>query len=398
MAEYVIAAQLRPFRVIRQRVFQVMVSLVARQWAKSLVLAKLHRGQPALQRARPVLALVPRRLASLLASGDFAVLAEQNVSAWVNRKPLLKHGAKERRQRRAAGRPFATDALLFVDPHGAGCEIHVGDFDADNLASPGPGVGGEAGHWVEPRRRGVFLEVAQHLVDFGDGEIHRVPQLGGLFLGKTGDLPLDLGEGLEGRLFVRLGEAKPLVRELPRQEIELHAPIPARAKRVDFLLDRRWGDESPDAFHPGAAVNVALEVGKRNGADEKVRAKAGSPVLEVLPHSFERVLFERAVAVHCQILVTQFRERETLLLGQLNLFRRRRLAVVLNEGDDVAAGRDFEKMLLEAKQEVINLGRNRLGLGFLDLAEIEPVPFSLVAENAIPDAVSFLEGSHCCSC
>jgi hypothetical protein len=145
---------------------------------------------------------------------------------------------------------------------------------------------------------------------------------------------------------------------------------------------------------PRVRPEAPLKVGHRQRADEVPGAEGGDPVFEVLPHPGEGGVFERSVAMHGQVAVAEFDQRQGSLLSLLNFFSRGRLAVVLDESDDVASGRDFQQVLLQAEKKVIDLGGNRLGLGCLDLAEIVPVPFSLVAENAIPDAVSFLKGSH----
>jgi hypothetical protein len=67
-----------------------------------------------------------------------------------------------------------------------------------------------------------------------------------------------------------------------------------------------------------------------------------------------------------------------------------------DEVDDPDAGRQFDEPLLEAEQQVLDLGGLGLGLAPGDLADGDEVLPAVMAEDEPVDAVPFLEAGHGC--
>ena len=82
----------------------------------------------------------------------------------------------------------------------------------------------------------------------------------------------------------------------------------------------------------------------------------------------------------------------TPLFGRL-----RWVAIELDKGDNIHAGREVQKVLLEAHQEVVDLAGLGLGLVLRDLAEAEGMTFSVVKELAMPGFRFLMNRGHCCT-
>src|SRR5262249_39958991 len=159
------------------------------------------------QRRWPLLLIqMPRRLAPLFAPNDLGGLAEEVLAARVNRETLAEDLLEERSQRYVSRRPLLAAAFLLTDEDRIGVEVDVATLSTQQLAPPGPSVGGGAEERVDPRMGGVLLDAGQELFDFLLTEIQRIPQLGDFRFGQTAgsELPLDLLPRLEGRLLVAL--------------------------------------------------------------------------------------------------------------------------------------------------------------------------------------------------
>jgi hypothetical protein len=124
----------------------------------------------------------------------------------------------------------------------------------------------------------------------------------------------------------------------------------------------------PPAPGLGPAVHVALQVGRLQLADRESLAEGGHQVLEMQLDPVDRRLLE-GVLVRGQVAVAEVGQRQLPHLVRDRLHVGRRLAVELEEGDDVEAGRQLDQSLLQSHQQVINLCRLGLGLLARDLAE-----------------------------
>ena len=173
-------------------------------------------------------------------------------------------------------------------------------------------------------------------------------------------------------------------------------PVPRRPQRDDFFLD--GGRTQPFAAHAlrlGTAVNVALQVGQLQLADREPLAKGGDQVLEVQLDPLDGAIFER-IPVRRKVAVAETGEREFPRFGGYFLQVGRRLAVVLDELDDIDAGRQFDQPLLKPHQQVINLGCFARGFLSGHLAEGEQLLFAVTAEMEAVASAPLLKCSHRC--
>ncbi len=118
-------------------------------------------------------------------------------------------------------------------------------------------------------------------------------------------------------------------------------------------------------------------------------------VAEVQLAGVEAVGLDGAVAVRGEIAVFQVAEGDGLPRGVGQ--RRpgvRRLAVVLDEGDDVGAIGQHDQPLLQPHEQVIDLPGFVLGFVLLDFTNGKGVQLAVVAEQNSVTAVSLLQRRH----
>jgi hypothetical protein len=110
-------------------------------------------------------------------------------------------------------------------------------------------------------------------------------------------------------------------------------------------------------------------------------------------HALDGAFFE-GFPVRRQIASLKVGERESprFVPGRCGVGRR--LAVVLEELHDPAAGRQFDQPLLEPHQQVFNLGGLGVGLLMRDLAHRDEVLLAVVAEDGSEASVPLLERGH----
>src|SRR5947209_3624050 len=98
----------------------------------------------------------------------------------------------------ACGSLLAT-ALFLVEQDRTAHEIDVRDLDPQQLASTCPGEGCGAEQGIDPGLARIRHDVLQKRIDFLPPQIHALPELRGMSLGKAVclDPPLDLGPGHE---------------------------------------------------------------------------------------------------------------------------------------------------------------------------------------------------------
>src|SRR5580692_6779683 len=74
----------------------------------------------------------------------------------------------------------------------------------------------------------------------------------------------------------------------------------------------------------------------------------------------------------------------------------KRFSAVSDEGDKIDAGKDGEKSLLDAHQQVIDLCGGRFRLPVADLVDGEGLTFAVGTEENGVAAVALLQGGHRC--
>jgi hypothetical protein len=136
---------------------------------------------------------------------------------------------------------------------------------------------------------------------------------------------------------------------------------------------------------------VPLQIAERERRHREVVPERPPKVVEVDLDGREAVGLHRAVAMRFEIELTESRERD----GRAgNLLWGGHLAVVEHELLDGEAERDAHELLLDAEQQVVDLGRLGLGLRLGDLAEGDVVPPAEVAEGELETPVAVLDRRH----
>lgn len=139
---------------------------------------------------------------------------------------------------------------------------------------------------------------------------------------------------------------------------------------------------------------MPLEVGRLEVGERELLAEGGDQVLEVGPGGLERrrlvgalVGGQVAVAERCQGRVPGNKRRDVSAPGG-------GLAVEPDELGDVDAGRQLDEPLVEAEEQVLDLGNLRVGLLGGDLADRDEVLLAVVPEDHPVRAVTLLEAGH----
>lgn len=100
--------------------------------------------------------------------------------------------------------------------------------------------------------------------------------------------------------------------------------------------------------------------------------------------------------MRCQVAVAEVRERQLPRLGRHRLHVGGGLAVVLEEGHDVEAGRQLDQSLPQSHQQAIKLCGFCFGLLAGDLAERQGALLAVVAEEDAVASASLFETGHRC--
>ena len=154
------------------------------------------------------------------------------------------------------------------------------------------------------------------------------------------------------------------------------------------------GEVHSPALGLGSLVDVTLEVSHLHVANLELCSQEPGQVAEVAADALEGVCLERAVTMDVEVTVAEITE------GRLRVFRRgrdwlrgrrRRVAVVPHEVDDVHAGRQGNQALPEPHQELIDLGGLGLRLRLGNPSDGEDGLLPLVSEEDSVTAVPLLD-------
>jgi hypothetical protein len=262
------------------------------------------------------------------------------------RKPLIEEGV----------RLLLRDAIGSVEAayRGRGIcypvKVDVRDLRPDRLAPPHPGVRRRDHRRVAPGVGRGRLRRGQQSGDFGDAQIEGLPELVPLGLCQIAlrGLAFDLLDRLERQRLVGRRVRRALARPIGG-EARRAGSVPGR---LDLLLDDDRGDA-----RGGPPLDVPLEVRRRVFDEREALAQGGDQVFGVGPGGLERRLLVGTRA-DGQIAVPECRQGR--VLGDRRdvgiAARRGGLAVETGELRHVDAGRRLDQPLLEAQEQVFDLG------------------------------------------
>ena len=201
-----------------------------------------------------------------------------------------------------------------------------------NLRPPGPGMGGEAEERVNPRVRGLFLDVGEQLGQFAGLQVKRLPKRspGRRLRPVCRSISAIV---MKGGFSSVLGKRSPRFGNLPEVS-PIGSPQFQAARSVAISLRMVTGL----SFALARWSDIFLHLGNRQFADREAFAEDADKVAEVQFAGIEAVGLDGAVAVGGEVAVFQVAEGDDLPWG---IGQRRpclgRLAVMLDEGDDVGA-------------------------------------------------------------